>query len=195
MGLTRYYNISFWIKISNTSRNTALYVYDEDGLEARRYGLNIPLTDNVWYRWNVSFASFDVVPGGFKWYAINNIRFLQQSESQTGHWYWIDDISLGPPLDTTWSNVTKTLNNTVGLPIGWRIYANDISNNWNTSEVFTLTTTDETPPSFFNNQSQLVSTYTPTSYSNFSVTWNDNSGNVSAILPPMVRFSISAVNV
>jgi len=41
-----------------------------------------------------------------------------------------------------WSNVTKTLNTTVGLPIGWRVFVNDTTNNWNTSQIFSLTTTD-----------------------------------------------------
>jgi parallel beta-helix repeat protein len=42
----------------------------------------------------------------------------------------------------SWSNITKTLNTTVGLPIGWRVYANDTSDNWNTSQTYELTTTD-----------------------------------------------------
>lgn len=45
---------------------------------------------------------------------------------------------------TDWSNVTKTLNGTEGAYIEWRVYANDSSDNWNTSQVYSLTTTTAT---------------------------------------------------
>jgi parallel beta-helix repeat protein len=41
---------------------------------------------------------------------------------------------------------------------------------------------DESTPTYSNNASSTVSTYTPTGYSNFSITWNDNSGSVNAYL-------------
>jgi len=41
---------------------------------------------------------------------------------------------------TNWSNVTKTINSTVGCTIQWKVYANDTSNNWNASENFSLVT-------------------------------------------------------
>ena len=47
---------------------------------------------------------------------------------------------------SAWSNITKTLNATVGKTIGWRVFANDTSNNVNASEVFTLTTTSSGSP-------------------------------------------------
>jgi len=40
-----------------------------------------------------------------------------------------------------WSNVTKTINSTVGCTIRWKVYANDTSNNWNASETFSYQTT------------------------------------------------------
>jgi len=76
--------------------------------------------------------------------------------------YWTDNVGLSYAIfsfdnctgtlenDTTWvaftanpdwSNVTKTINSTVGCTIRWKIYANDTSNNWNASEVFSYTTT------------------------------------------------------
>jgi hypothetical protein len=48
---------------------------------------------------------------------------------------------IGP--DTGWSNVTKTINSTVGANVRWCVYANDTSNNWNYSSCsnpFNLTT-------------------------------------------------------
>ncbi len=45
---------------------------------------------------------------------------------------------------TNWSNVTKTVNSTVGATIAWCVYANDTSNNWNGTSCqtpFSYTTT------------------------------------------------------
>jgi len=39
-----------------------------------------------------------------------------------------------------WSNVTKVINNTLDCTIRWRVYANDTSNNWNASDVFSYNT-------------------------------------------------------
>ncbi|MCX6821897.1 MAG: hypothetical protein NTW30_03920, partial [Candidatus Aenigmarchaeota archaeon] len=41
---------------------------------------------------------------------------------------------------TTWSNVTKTVNSTVGANISWMIYANDSSNNWNQTDIYSFQT-------------------------------------------------------
>ena len=38
---------------------------------------------------------------------------------------------------TNWSNITKTINSTVGCTIRWCVYANDTSNNWNGSSCIT----------------------------------------------------------
>jgi hypothetical protein len=67
--------------------------------------------------------------------------------------------------------VTKTLNTTAGLPIGWRVYANDTSNNWNASQIFTVMT-DE-PPKYYNNSTNNTAAGQPTK---FSLNWTDNSG-------------------
>jgi hypothetical protein len=42
---------------------------------------------------------------------------------------------------TNWSNITKVVNSTVGSTIKWRVYANDTSNNWNATDVFSYLTT------------------------------------------------------
>jgi len=39
-------------------------------------------------------------------------------------------------LQQAWSNVTKTLNSTVGSNVQWCVYANDTSNNWNYTSCF-----------------------------------------------------------
>jgi parallel beta-helix repeat protein len=48
-------------------------------------------------------------------------------------------------INVSWSNVTKTINSTIGSTIRWCVYANDTSNNWNYSSCsnpFSLTTSD-----------------------------------------------------
>jgi hypothetical protein len=55
---------------------------------------------------------------------------------------WVNDSFMSMAGTANWSNVTKTLNSTEGLTIGWRIYANDTSDNWNDTGVQTLITTE-----------------------------------------------------
>ena len=105
------------------------------------------------------------------------------STNNSGTWKNSSYISgFSGTSNTSW-NVT-TLNTTVGIIIVWCYYANDTSNNWNgtncqSGNQFIITTTDVTPPTYTNNASQTVSVYTPTDYSNFSITWNDNSNGLS----------------
>jgi len=58
---------------------------------------------------------------------------------------WVNDtwVSFTVFYNSTaaWSNVTKTLNSTIHIVIQWQIWANDTSNNWNTTGTQTLTTT------------------------------------------------------
>jgi len=42
---------------------------------------------------------------------------------------------------SAWSNVTKVVNSTVGSTIRWQVYANDTSNNWNKTNVYSYATT------------------------------------------------------
>jgi len=64
--------------------------------------------------------------------------------NQTGSWVnatWIDEWT-GTPANA-WSNVSETLNSTVGLVVGYRFYANDTSDNWGDSGIYTLTITSD----------------------------------------------------
>ncbi len=61
---------------------------------------------------------------------------------------YVDDVvastSYINPENMGWSNVTKTLNSTVGSNVQWCVYANDTSNNWNSTSCvnpFSLITT------------------------------------------------------
>jgi len=75
-----------------------------------------------------------------------------------------------------WSNVTKTINSTVGCTIIWCVYANDTSNNWNSTSCttpFNYTTTDTAPPTYSSNSTN--STFAGTSVLH-SLNWTDNIG-------------------
>lgn len=59
---------------------------------------------------------------------------------------WTNDTAVNFTATPEWANVTKTLNSTVGLVIGYKWYAKDNAGNWNTTSVFTLTTTSAGTP-------------------------------------------------
>jgi parallel beta-helix repeat protein len=74
----------------------------------------------------------------------------------------------------TWSNVTKTVNSTVGATIRWCVYANDTSNNWNgtsCSNPFSYLT--GAPPTYSLNSTNSTIAGTPISHNLY---WQDNNG-------------------
>jgi hypothetical protein len=81
---------------------------------------------------------------GYEFKAYTYDVFMDPLSGATDWDDWIIGIyaNYTPTPNESWSNVTKTLNTTVDLPIGWRVYANDTANNWNASEIFSLITTD-----------------------------------------------------
>lgn len=78
-----------------------------------------------------------------------------------------------PSIDN-WSNITKTINSTVGCDIKWKIYANDSSDNWNVTDDFVYTTTEQpdiSAPTWSDNSTSGTSTRTHVQH---LVLWNDN---------------------
>jgi hypothetical protein len=75
----------------------------------------------------------------------------------------------------SWSNVTKTLNSTVGSNVQWCVYANDSDNNWNSTSCvnpFSLTTI-EIAPLYFQNSTNSTIAGKPTL---FSLNWTGGIG-------------------
>jgi len=70
-----------------------------------------------------------------------------------------------------WSNVTKVINSTVGATIKWRVYANDTSDNWNASDVYSFMTTETNPPTYSNDATNIT---TAGQSCNFALDWNDD---------------------
>ncbi|MBU1028506.1 MAG: hypothetical protein KKF48_05670, partial [Nanoarchaeota archaeon] len=61
------------------------------------------------------------------------------STNNTG--IWINESAVLFSATPSWANVTKVLNSTSGLIIGYRWYLNDTVGNINNTEIFILTTT------------------------------------------------------
>jgi len=92
---------------------------------------------------------------GFYDLVSNRVMFEDRENSQTTGNYshiiikytilgvpenWVNS-SLASFGSGTWSNVTKTVNSTIGANVAWRIYANDSYNVWNVTDVFNYTVT------------------------------------------------------
>lgn len=56
-------------------------------------------------------------------------------------WVFVNDSYVAMIGTLNWSNVTKSVNNSVGSTIKWQVYANDSSNNWNSSTIYEYITT------------------------------------------------------
>lgn len=59
---------------------------------------------------------------------------------------WTNESAVNFTATPEWANVTKTLNDTVGISIGYRWFADDNAGNINNTPIYTLTTTDTTAP-------------------------------------------------
>lgn len=60
---------------------------------------------------------------------------------------WANETWVAFTANPDWSNVTKTLNSTIGVRVEWCIWANDTSNNWNNITIqYLITVTAEIPP-------------------------------------------------
>ena len=75
--------------------------------------------------------TFHLAPNGQYIFSTNN----------TGS--WVNDSTVNFTSTPYWANVTKTLNSTVGMGVGYRWYATDNKGNANNTEIFTLTVTHE----------------------------------------------------
>jgi len=55
---------------------------------------------------------------------------------------WVNDSAVNWTATPEWANVSKTLNSTAGVTIGYRWYAFDNAGKWNSTPIYTLTTTE-----------------------------------------------------
>lgn len=94
------------------------------------------------------------------------------STNNTGS--WSNDTATAFALTPGWANVSKTLNSTIGQVVGFRWFANDTNNNWNSTGIQALTVTgDTTAP---NSTNISASTSKVGSSCTFSGLFNDDYG-------------------
>ena len=112
-------------------------------------------TGNANYTANATGATYyikviDITPPT---YSFNSTNSTSAGSIVSHNLYWQDNVNLSYAIfsfdnctgslknitgmslsgNSTWSNFTVTINSTVGCTIRWCIYANDTSNNWNSS--------------------------------------------------------------
>jgi lysophospholipase L1-like esterase len=96
------------------------------------------------------------------------------STNNTGE--WVNDSAINFTETSSWANVTKILNDTVGVSIGYRWYLTDNSGNVNNTEIFILTTTQTVYPTIgFVSPTPENNTYTDNNYSYINATVSSDS--------------------
>jgi len=103
------------------------------------------------------------------WFAVRKYVIVEPAHSTWG----AEETSQS---NSSWSNVTKVLNSTAGVNIGWCVYANDTLNNWNTTSCnhpFSISTIETTNPSWSNNKTNLTSSTALGNDVYFNITLNE----------------------
>jgi hypothetical protein len=103
------------------------------------------------------------------WTDNNGLSGYIFSTNNTG--VWANDTLVGISGTGRWINVTKTLTSQVGAKVSYCWYVVDLYDNWNATEIQTLTTTYSATPQYSN------VAYTSTTHnqpSTFSVLWTDD---------------------
>jgi hypothetical protein len=85
---------------------------------------------------------------------------------------WVNDSAVNFTTTPEWANVTKTLNSTEGVVIGYRWYSTDNVGNLNATDIFTLTTTPEVTPPTITIDSPTNTTF-PTGDIDYNITVNE----------------------
>jgi len=106
---------------------------------------------------------------------LHSLKWTDETELATSGGYvfsfdngtgtFVNDSWVAFSSNPDWSNVTKTVNSTVGATIRWCVHANDTSDNWNNSETFSyVTTVANTAPSIISNITSPATVYTNTDW-------------------------------
>ncbi len=136
--------VGIWTKILSQEEVTELW---NDGA-----GLTYPFSDEIPPTYSNNQTNTTVV-GAF---TLFSILYDDETELEPdGDWVfstnntgvWVNDSAVSFTATPEWANVTKTLNTTYGTVIGYRWYANDSAGNWNNTEIYVLTVSDQTAPS------------------------------------------------
>ena len=93
------------------------------------------------------------------------------SINQTGT--WVNDSEVNFTATGEWANVTKTLNSTIGIVIGFQWFGSDNAGNTNNTPIYQLITTDEVDPIVTENNPIDIANISSNSVE-FSITCSDN---------------------
>lgn len=91
-----------------------------------------------------------------KWTDDTNMSGYIFCTNNTGSWENDTWTAWSPPGTPKWSNVTKTLNITIGITIQWWFEANDTGNNWNSTDIQSFVTTAYATITFYYNSTRGV---------------------------------------
>ncbi|MCK5450125.1 DUF2341 domain-containing protein, partial [Candidatus Pacearchaeota archaeon] len=165
-------------------------------------------------------------------YSLNQTNNTFLGQSTLFSIYWDDDVALHPKgqyifstnntgvwanesavnftATPSWANVTKVLNSTKGISIGYRWYASDNNGNWSDTEIFSLVTTNtniivnlispldnwevNSLSLFECNASSDISLLNISLYHNYSGTWSLNDTTNLSSNNASVKFNVSGLN-
>jgi len=146
-----YYNTSGSINNSNTNATLWLEIYNgTDWIDEGDFEVGTSQTTG---NYSLIITTASVLTG---WNTLENrdVRISARMLDYNNSWYdtinwtdvWIETFSEQEFINDTWtafstnpdwSNVTKVVGSGI---VKWKVYANDTSNNWNASEIFSFTT-------------------------------------------------------
>ena len=108
------------------------------------------------------------------------LDFAILETNETGGWLNITDGSysspkdMGDATDWTWSNFTwQNTSINAGTTVGWRIWYNDTSNNWNKADIMTFTVQDTQAPLWSDLYKNKTTIYQNDSVK-FTANWTDD---------------------
>jgi hypothetical protein len=134
-------NTNYTVLMVQRDKNVSLYI---DGILQKSYNMSNARTNGSYFI--EAYAGVDTLLGNSTSVQIWNFSVSVDSVSGTNN--WVNDTWTPMTSTGNWSNVTKTSNSTVGSTMAWCVYANDTSNQWNStcSSPFTYTTTSSGTP-------------------------------------------------
>jgi hypothetical protein len=135
-------NPDLWLEIYNGSRYITIGNMTITG--TGNFTVSIPNTDNIYSQWSNPTKQNISIKGVY----LDSNSTLMDQINYSDVWidihtssYWVNDSFVPMTGNGNWSNVTKTLNSTSGLPIEWQVHANSTNNKWNASSVYSYLTT------------------------------------------------------
>ena len=195
---TGWYNVTVTLMVQDaraggTTFGVRIKDYTEDSTTAKlntfnsKEGANDPFLEVDWtaptptYSDVASNTTLAGQPCQFSvlWNDGTNVSGFIFGTNNTGAWANETWVAFTTFYNTTaaWSNVTKTLNSTVGVRVEWNVWCNNTSNVWSNLETQYLITTALVYPTYSNIATNTTrSDYNTQDIINFSVYWTCSDG-------------------